>query len=260
MLVTTIVTASCAGTPSTSGDYPPELPPVETIQMNFIQVKDDSLLTSVGSDTSVNHFSRATNLLAQWSETVTSYLKLPEAFLRSARNIQPELNKSNKWEWKYSASVNGTEYPLRLVASRKEKNKVKWELYISNAQLGLEDQLFFSGSSTTEGSRGAWTIFQRNGESINELATLKWDIQGEDHVKKKLVVKSNLDKNRGNTIEYTFDGTRKTVIYHNVQANKTVEVQRNLESNIGYIFSPNYNKGQQACWSSHYQDVLCSEV
>lgn len=256
-VVAVILTVSCAGTPSTAGDYPPLLPPINSMEMQVPHLHFDSSATDTSSNN--DHFTRASDLVMSIDEDI-HYLKLPATILAAAHENHPEVNEKNQWEWRYKQDLDGHIYPIRLVASRKTENKVRWEFYLVNAQLGMEDQLFLSGESNTEGTSGTWTLYKQNGEPSKERAQLKWAVHNEIKVNKKLDIKDSSAGMEGNSIEYTFDGKRKTVILYDADAGESIEIQQNIGSNIGYIFSPSYNEGEQACWDKAFSDISCSEV
>lgn len=259
-LLAVIVTASCAGTPSTSGEYPPPLPPVQSVQMEVADLPKDVAYSKADTQVTVENYNRASDLTFSLAEDISSHLVVPETLFTAAFNAQPQFNENNQWEWNYEKVVGGQEFPIRLLASRVEENKVEWDFYIINSQLGMEDQLLISGRANTDGTNGSWTFYLRNGNDREESAQLEWSVNEAGDIQKRLEFKSNRNGNKGNYIEYTFDGVRKTMIYYDASADQSIEVQRNLESNIGYVFSPDYNQGQQACWDKNYEDVLCSDV
>ncbi|MEQ9309965.1 MAG: hypothetical protein RLN90_10985 [Balneolaceae bacterium] len=60
-------------------------------------------------------------------------------------------------------------------------------------------------------------------------------------------MKSGRNDNLGDTIEYDFDGTSKTVVYYDASSAESTTVSFYTEKNAGFIISSNNINGEKSC-------------
>jgi len=256
--VLVLLTISCTDNPATISEKPPQLPPVNSMEMDFSNFQHKQKSTGA-NNLSTDNFTRASGAALLMKGIVGLNLAIPKLLLKAAQNADAQLNDASKWEWNYSKTSDSNTYSVRLVASRNGNDKVNWEFYVTSTNLGLEDQLFFSGTTNTDGTSGIWTYYSlQNTNSQEVVSQINWTVNGSNDVSLKLEVKSDRNNHQGDFIEYTFDGTLKTATYYDASSGETTKIQINVNTHAGYISSPNYNSGEKACWDSNYQDTTCS--
>lgn len=251
---------SCKDDPSSVSDEPPEIPSASTMQVDFSEFESQQK-SSQAQTQSNNNFSQAVGTAVIMKTVVEINLAIPRALLTAAKNADAELNENDRWEWNFSKSSGDTTYAVRLVAERESEETVNWDFYITNSEAGLEDQLFFSGTTNTDGTEGTWAYYNlQNTDSQDQVSQIEWLVNGDENVDLRLEVTSDRHGHQGDYLEYTFDGTLKTAVYYDNSDGEETRLQINVNSHVGFIISPNYNNGEKACWDSNFQDVSCSEI
>ena len=258
LLIGAFLITACSDDPaSLNSDEPPQLPPVESMQMDFSTFDNNQQpKNSLGKASS--NFGQAAVRAFVLKSVVDLNLAIPRALLEAASNSDAEFNEEGEWVWSYSHTAGEDSYEVRLVASRESDAETSWQFFVSNSTLNLEDKLFFSGTTSGEGSQGTWTYYNLMSDTQEAVSNTEWTVSGEDEVSLRLEVVSGRFDNEGDYIEYTFDGIIKNAVYYNADEDATTELQWNIETNEGYIIAPNYNNGEQACWDENFEDVSCS--
>ncbi|MBN2731685.1 MAG: hypothetical protein JXR26_04560 [Balneolaceae bacterium] len=251
---------SCSDNLSSSTETPPELPPAQSMQTNF-SLFDQQQTSSQPQTRASENFNRAFGTALIMKAVVDFNLAIPRALLAAASNAGAELNESEEWEWNYSKQAGDQTFGVRLVASGDGDTSVNWNFYVTNSELGLSDQLFFSGTTSADGREGTWVYYDLqtpdNQEAVSEIS---WSVTGDEEVALRLDVVSDRNENEGDYLEYTFDNSVKSAVYYNADENEITKIEWNVETKVGYIISPDYNNGQKACWDTDLQDVTCSEI
>lgn len=259
ILCVLLVFSSCDDDPSSVNDEPPQLPPVESLEVDFSNFENQQKQTQPQIESSDN-FHRAVTTAVIMKAAVEFNLAIPRALLTAARNADAELNEDEQWEWNFSKSTDGKTFGVRLVGSHEGENTVNWQFFVTNSQLGLNDHLFFSGTTNSDGTEGVWTYYSlQDTESQEEVSRIEWTVNSEEDVQLRLEVISDRSGNHGDFIDYTFDGTLKTAIYYDSSEDQETTIQINVDNKAGYIIAPGYNNGNKACWNENFQDITCNE-
>lgn len=250
---------SCKDNTSSAPDDPPQLPPARSMEMDFSTFQNQQ--NSGSKVQTADNFSRAVVTAVIMKAAVDINLAIPKALLRAASNAEAELNADEEWEWSYSKTEGENMYAVRLVAAREGDDTVNWEFYVTNSELALDNVLFFSGTTNSDGTEGTWIYYNLQGSELQqEVSRVDWIVNGKDDVQLRLEITSDRNNHLGDYIDYTFDGTYKTAVYYDASDEATTEIQLTVDTNVGYIVTPNYNGGQQSCWDSDFQDVACEDL
>lgn len=255
-----LLVISCNDNPSSVNEEPPQVPEASTMQMDFSEFDSQQQSQKLKAQSNDN-FSRAVGTAVIMKAVVEINLAIPRALLTAANNADAELNDNEKWEWNFSETAGDTSYAVRLVAERESEDEVNWNFYVTNSEVGVDDQLFFSGTTNTDGTQGVWSYYNlQNTSSQEQVSQIEWSVNGENDVDLRLEVTSDRNDHQGDYLEYAFDGTLKTAVYYDSSEEQETILQLNVNSNVGFIIAPNYNNGEQACWDGDFQDIACSEV
>lgn len=260
LLVGVFVITSCKDDPaSLNNDQPPQLPTAESMQMDFSTFENNqSPKENVARKNGANFAQAAFRALIA-KAIVNVNLAVPKVILEAASNAEAELNENEEWEWSYSRSAANATYEVRLIASRATGDEVTWQFFVTNSDLNIEDKLFFSGVSNSDGTQGTWTYYNLlNSEGDEATSQIAWSVEGEDNVELRLEVLSDRNDLAGDFIEYTFDGTIKNAIFYDASADEITELEWNIETKAGFIIAPDYNDGEKACWDENFDDVSCT--
>jgi len=257
-LLSLLLLTSCNDNPSSFSDTPPQLPASSSMQMEFSSFDFNRKATG-GQVQTVNNYAKAVGVAVTLNNIVKLNLAIPHALYTAAEEIEPEFTDDGNWEWSYSHTAGGESYSVLLKASRTSSSSVNWDFYVSNSQLGLSQQLFFSGQSNVDGTEGTWNYYSLDDASSEAaLSTVEWQVdQNEDKELQLEVLDGNSDY-QGDYIEYSYDGTIKQITYFDSSESSSTELQINTETQAGYLKAPNYNEGEKACWNENRQDTPCS--
>lgn len=260
LLIGALVFTSCKDDPaSLNNDEPPPLPPTESMEMDFSTFENNQAQKSEADQQNVNNFAQAAFRALIAKAVVNVNLAIPKVILEAASNAEAELNENEEWVWSYGRTAGNDTFEVRLVASRESADEVNWQFFVTNSSLNIDDKLFFSGSTNTEGIVGTWIYYNLlNSEEDEAVSQITWSVNGEDDVELRLEVVSDRNGRQGDFLEYTFDGTIKNVIYFDADKEETTELEWNTETNAGFIIAPDFNNGEKACWDENFADVACS--
>lgn len=142
---------SCKDDPAWAGDEPPEVPSASTMQMDLSEFENHQKSNQIQTKSN-DHFSRAAGTAVIMKMVVDINLAIPRVLLAAASNADAELNEDEKWEWNFTKEAGDTTYAVRLVAEGGSEDSVNWNFYVTNSEQGLNDQLFFSGTTNPDGS------------------------------------------------------------------------------------------------------------
>jgi len=247
----TLTIAACDDSDDSSS-VPPEVPPASSLDINFEGLEDGS----------ANKAKPGTNFNTAVISSVTikailqSSVAIPRALLDAAQNQAPDQISENEWEWSYSAGANGNSFEVRLTAEVTPE-LVNWNFFVSADANGvtIQDALLFSGTSNLDGSEGEWNTF--NFITNDLLSTVSWQVS-------ELDTSIVLEAFEGGStdpigvIEYTFDGTVKTIVFTNNSTGEEITISWNIETGEGFIIAPNFNNGEKSCWGQPgFENVPC---
>ena len=250
---------ACSDDPaSLNSEQPPEIPPTESMNMDFSNFDAYQQNKEVYEKELNKNFAQAAIRAFVIKSIVDLNMAIPKALLIAASESEAEFNEDGEWVLSYTKNAGSDTYEVRLVASQENENQVNWQFFVTNSDLNITDKLFFDGTTSADGSQGTWTYYSLTGSSQEAVSVTDWTVTDEGNVDLRLEVVSDRFNNQGDYIEYTFDGTVKNVVYYNANQDTTTELQWNIETNAGYLIAPNYNNGQKACWDENFENVTCS--
>lgn len=249
---------------STSSEIePPELPPVESLDMSYSLFTDGELQPESGAslidvETPYSNFLQASARVLFLNGIVSSKLALPVAVIAGAEAVDPELNDEGAWEWDYSVSSANREYAVRITAEEAEDGEVSWSVFVTNSDLDLDSELLFSGVSSPDNTDGEWMFYQIIGLNSGEAVSgLSWEITNNSESTLRFEVLTDRMNRLGDTITLQKGDSVKKTIYTDAEENTTTEIEWNTDTKEGYLISPNYNVGEQACWDSNFMNTAC---
>ena len=251
-LAVLLVTVSCD---NNNTSEPPKLPSETTMQADFSKMEQAQ--QSKSSSAAESNFTTALAATGIMKFILDVNLAIPKALVGAAQQYDPEEIADGEWEWSFSTQANQNEFAVRLTALTNGQSDVEWRFFVTSsaANPALENALFFQGNTNFEATSGTWTYFSP--ASGDQVSTLEWNVEGNERIL-VLEVTSDRNDNLGDTIEYSFDGTVKTVVYTDVSENETTTIEFNTETKAGFIISPDYNNGERACWDENLNNVSCS--
>jgi len=173
IFLSTLVLFSCEQE-STPGDAP-EIPPVETMIIDFEWMTDNSKSAEF---TKTNWVYSAASV-GIWNIIIGTTFAIPVASFKSAFGHEPTRVDDLTWEWTYSVDGFTSEYTARLLG-KLESTQIKWEMYVTKTGIDSFDEfLWFEGTSQLDGESGQWILYH-SAEFPEETVQIDWQKEAEE--------------------------------------------------------------------------------
>lgn len=174
LMAIVVLTAFLSSCETESNDTPPELPPYESMAIDFSKFSDNTKTATVESSTSVNHGS-AVITISVWNIMLGITLAVPVATFYESFKKEPTFLGDSKWQWTYDVNT----YSARMTGQVRADD-VKWEMYITKKGLGAFPEFkWFEGTSDLNAMGGTWTLYHSYNlqEAVLEI---DWEKSGDD--------------------------------------------------------------------------------
>lgn len=243
--------------PAGSGDTPPQIPPIETMQMNAADLSLFSQPNSKGSpvrSTSRLNWSFAALIVNTWNLVVFLGLAIPVTATAAAFNQTPTLESDAKFHWRYS--VNGASVEL---TGQIRTSDIKWEMYVSGTTLSLDNFLWYDGETAIGGETGTWRFYNPvEANRGDDLAQIDWQHTSENERTLQFSnTNQSLNDGFGDALTYQVAGDSVSVTFSDASSGDDTRIAWNRQTKEGYLLAPNYRQGQRSCWDSQLNDVDC---
>lgn len=251
ILCSTLFLFSCSNKEKSE---PPQIPSSSTMKVDVSEM--ESVSHKSAAKLAESNFNTALIAAGVAKVILEANLAIPRALISVAQDQTAEAINDSEFEWSYSSAAGGQNYSVRLVATVESSQEVNWNFFVSSSAAGIEDQLFFSGTSNFDGTMGTWTYYDL--QSGIETSHVSWEV-GDNTTSVELEVRSDRNNNRGDTISYNYDGTLKTVVFYDASDDQTSTISYNTETLAGFIISANFNGGAKSCWDENLNNTTCTE-
>ena len=260
------VFSACKSSTDPYSDVPPELPPAEAMQMAFtlfsgsqnlgITFTDDAGDANI--ETPFSNFLQASVRAIVINGVLAANTALPASVLVSAELIEPELNENGEWEWSYTVDAFNRTADVRLTGTD-EDGGVRWNVYITQSELSIDNLLLFTGLSSSDNSSGSWTYFDpaAGSDSTEQISELMWSYAGSEDYSLQLEILTDRNNKLGDILSASQAGSVNQAAYIDAGDNTQTEVEWNRDTNEGYLISPNYNNGVKSCWNRMFVNSSC---
>ncbi len=149
-------------------DQRPDLPPVESMMMDFSDFSEEPASTK-GSTSTYQNFLHSYLTVGFWNVSVTLVSALPVAAYAHALQQTPEYMGDNSWEWSYEFELNSLSYAATLTGERisNEEFSVKMVIALSaDPDAGLK---WFDGVVRYDHTSADWTFYREGSASVLEI-------------------------------------------------------------------------------------------
>lgn len=175
----------------------PELPPYETMVIDFSNLSNAAKAASIKDSESLSKINWTTSAATAgvWWMLLTTTLVVPVASFYQAFNHSPVKIDDEIWQWSYAVDGFTSKYTARLVGEQLSGD-VKWEMYITKEGTDpFSEFMWFVGSSATDGNSGNWTLY--HSPQFPELVILvDWKKEGNEVGEVKYTYSRKLNNNR----------------------------------------------------------------
>jgi hypothetical protein len=165
----------------------------------------------------------------------------------------PSHQPDGSWLWVYTC-VNGADEAQVRLRGTIAADGVDWELRVSIPQEGVEQELWFDGSTRDDGDVGLWTFYDFNLEGRPAVAELAWQY-GADETYLRLTALYGEDE--GDELEFSVAGDEHRIDYDEGDSLDTWFIRWLASDGSGSLRVPDYNGGAEACWDEEQYDVDC---
>ena len=246
---------------------PPELPPYESMAIDFSNFSDNSKAMS-DLKTTANH-GWAELTIFFWNVSLGSIVAVPVASFYASFNNTPEFIGNATWEWTYSVTGFTSTYSARLTGKIRATD-VKWEMYLTKAGIGGFDEFkWFEGTSNLDGNSGKWTLFHSY-EFQDPVLEIDWEKESEEIAMVKYTyVRENNDNGdpenfNGSYLEYglqqgNFDAYYMVHAFNEAQSDYVdTYIEWSITEYFGHIKAQHiYSDDDWHCWDESGEDIDC---
>ncbi|MGE5457623.1 MAG: hypothetical protein ACM3RX_04650 [Methanococcaceae archaeon] len=271
-LVIIISTGFIAGCKKKDKGTPPELPPVESMIIdfsNFMPETKSAASFNKGVNNSTWEF--ASLYAGYWNTLLKTTLAVPMAAFAQAKQSSPAFLAENLWQWSYNTNVTlnsiSSTYKTRLTG-QKTATEILWKMYISKEGTGaFTEFLWFEGTSEINGTAGQWML-NHSYQHQDRVLQIDWTKNNNtvNSVKYSYIRDKNdsgqTDPLKGSYIESgrTTDPLNSfySIHYFNGISFLDLRIEWNSTSNEGRVRSLSYfGNNNWYCWNSNYQNIVC---
>ena len=241
-------------------DQRPELPPVESMMMDFSAFSEQPA-TSKGSTSSYQNFTRSFVTLGFWNISVTVVSALPLAAYAHALQQEPAYTGDNAWEWSYDFSLNGVSYAATLIAKRISNEEFSVDMSIAFSALPDKGVKWFDGVARYDHTRADWTFYKDGSIPVLEIGWNK-DFETEKADLTYTYIEPG-QKETGSYIMWKYlPGMPYDATYMISMADGTVDIQWNVSTIEGRIKDlSHFGDAEWHCWDSRENglaDIDCN--
>jgi len=142
-----------------SSETTPELPPVESMKMDFSDFSEQPA-SSKGTASTTQNFVRSYLTVGFWNVSVTLVSAVPLAAYAHALQQTPTYLDNNAWEWSYEFTLNNVNYAATLTAMRMNNQEFSVEMMIGYSAFPDQTLKWFDGVVRYDHTKADWTFYK----------------------------------------------------------------------------------------------------
>ncbi len=250
--------------PSTAGETAPELPSIETMQLDqqllnfFTTSVTQTVLGKTNQTLPRQNWLTAVFVVSVFNVLVLAGLAIPVAATSAALSVEPTFESDGKWHWNYTYQGPLQTHDLELTG-QVLPGKTVWEMYVTRQlPTELNHFLWYSGEAEISGENGFWVFYDDTKPNENaEVIGIDWTVNSETDREITFTDRNVDSPGLGNTLNYDLLTPNVTMTIVNATAGDSTEVSWNMDSGEGHIIAPDYNDGNKACWNSTQENIDC---
>jgi len=156
-------------------DLRPELPPLESLQMDFSDFASQPAGMK-SSELSYVNFSLSFTTVSFWSATAAVVTALPVAAYTHALTQTPEYKGDNTWEWSFEFQHNALTYTATLTGVRLNNEEFSMEMVIGHESLPGVEVKWFDGVVRYDHTSAEWTLYREGSLAVLQIV---WNVDFE---------------------------------------------------------------------------------
>ncbi len=240
-------------------DERPDLPPVESLIMNFSDFQQQPI-DSKGIVVTYNNFSYSYFTVFFWNTFTTVTLILPVTAYGYALQQEPVYIGDSKWEWSYEFTSGGFDFVATLTGERLNNEEFTMDMSIALASLPNAGFTWFDGVVRYNHTQATWKIYKNdNGTSVKILEVL-WEKDFETEVTS--LKYTYTETGQDETGSYVLYGLNPEMVYdasYTVSlSGSMINIEWDRETKAGRVKNPDYFVDSAwHCWNNLLQDIDC---
>lgn len=147
---------------------PPELPPVESMLMDFSAFSEEPAQAK-GTEATYEHFLYSYATVGFWSLSATLVSALPVAAYGHALRQSPVYLGDQTWEWSFDFMLNNVQYSAILTGARLSNEEFSMEMSIGLAAAPATAKKWFDGVARYNHTHALWTIYKEGTIPVLEI-------------------------------------------------------------------------------------------
>ncbi|HKL66580.1 MAG TPA: hypothetical protein VJ877_01715 [Bacteroidales bacterium] len=242
-------------------DEKPELPPVESLVMDFSDFNSNPTQTK-GIVTTYDNFVYSFYTVAFWSSISTGSISLPVAAYAYMMDKEGEYIGDNSWQWTYQFTYEQSSITATLTAERIDNEQFSMEMVIEspNSPDGFK---WFDGVIRYDHTAASWNVYKYD-QTVPPTATKMLEVSW---------TKDYEEETSSLTYTYVYPGQNETGSYITFGKDPSldynawytisltsgmVEIQWDTETKAGRVKSENHFEDTNwHCWIGDLQDITC---
>jgi hypothetical protein len=230
-------------------EYRPELPPAESLVMDFSDFSSPPAGMKSNELSYVN-FVYSYTTLSFWNASAVIVTALPVAAYSYALTQSPEYLGDNTWEWSFEFSFNSQTYLATLTGKRLNNEEFSMEMVIGPASMPDEGQKWFDGVVRYDHTSADWVLYKEGSLEVLEIA---WN---KDYVTEEAdLTYTYVEPDQEETGSYIMWEYRPGEVYdaaYNISMSEgLITMEWNLSTIEGRVKSPVYFEDENwHCWDS----------
>ncbi len=177
----------------------------------------------------------------------------PVAAFSLAVHTIPSYQPDGSWLWVYTY-VNGAEEAQIRLRGVIVDDGVDWALRVSVPAEGIEDELWFDGSTRDDGDVGLWTFYDFNLAGKPAVAELEWSHGVDEDL---LQLTALYGEDAGDRLAFSVSGDEHRIDFAEGDSFNAWFIRWLASDGSGSLMVPDYNGGEEACWDENQYNMVC---
>ena len=259
MIICLFTLTTCEKEPTKPDDVAPELPPVQSMQVDMSFFNSSQNFTLNKATVSKLNFLSAATRVTIINLKVFAASIIPTTVLVAALSQPVELKDDGKWHWIFTvADKDSDTFSVDLAGwIDTPQAETVWEIYISssNHTPELDHFLWYYGRSKISNKEG-WWIFNddKSPDSLVEVTKIDWEIPDENDKDLVFTNVKETSNEYGDYLKYGVELTDRFLLFFDASASQTNTIYWNAQTKAGYIEWFDYNNGVKSYWDENLND------
>ncbi len=243
-------------------DEKPELPPLESLAMDF-SAFDERPDQQKGIVTTYNNFIYSYLNVVFWSSLSSGSIALPVVAYGHLLNQDAEYLGDNTWQWEYNFTWDESEYIATLTAERLSNEEFSMEMVIALSTATESGFKWFEGIVRYDHTAASWDVYKYNDMAPVKMLEVDWtkDYEAETSSLTYVYVEPGKEQT-GSSITMGKDSSLDYNAWYTITlSTETIEIQWDTITKAGRVRNQNYLEDNNwHCWNLELMDITCPEM